>query len=61
MERYARADRRVRVFTQENQGVTATANRGLEEARGDWFARLDADDRFFPEKIERQLAFAKRS
>ena len=60
MERYARADRRVRVFTQENQGVTATANRGLEEARGDWVARLDADDLFFPEKIERQLAFVKR-
>ena len=60
MERYARADRRVRVFTQENRGVTATGNRGLEEARGDWVARLDADDLFFPEKIERQLAFVKR-
>ena len=60
MERYARADRRVRVFTQENRGVTATANRGLEEARGDWVARLDADDLFLPEKIERQLAFVKR-
>jgi glycosyltransferase involved in cell wall biosynthesis len=60
MERYARADRRVRVVTQENRGVTATGNRGLEEARGDWVARLDADDLFFPEKIERQLAFVKR-
>jgi len=60
MERYARADRRVRVVTQENRGVTATGNRGFEETRGDWVARLDADDLFLPEKIERQLAFVKR-
>jgi glycosyltransferase involved in cell wall biosynthesis len=36
--------------------VAAAGNRGLEEARSEWVARLDADDIFLPEKLERQIA-----
>ena len=59
-ERYAREDARVRVLAQPNRGVAAAGNRGLEEARGEWVARLDADDLFLPDKLERQLAFVRR-
>lgn len=59
MERYARNDARIRVLSQERRGHVAAANRGLEEARCEWVARLDADDLFLQEKIERQLAFVK--
>jgi glycosyltransferase involved in cell wall biosynthesis len=57
MKRYARLDKRVRFIAQENRGRCEAANRGLEEARFDWVARLDADDVFLPRKIERQLQY----
>jgi glycosyltransferase involved in cell wall biosynthesis len=49
-------DRRVRVFRNETQlGLAASLNRGLEEARGSFIARLDADDIAMPTRLERQL------
>ena len=57
---YAASDCRVRCISQENRGVAAAGNRGLEEARFDWAARLDADDVFLPGKLERQIAFLAR-
>jgi len=47
----------VRCITQERGGMAAARNRAVGEAGGDYFAFLDADDRFRPHKIERQLSF----
>jgi glycosyltransferase involved in cell wall biosynthesis len=41
---------------QENAGNGAARNRALREAQGELFAFLDADDRFTPQKLERQWA-----
>jgi glycosyltransferase involved in cell wall biosynthesis len=39
-----------------NQGMSASRGLGLEHARGDYLALLDADDVWLPGKLERQVA-----
>lgn len=51
----AAGDPRIQLIRQENGGVVRARNRALEEARGRYVAPLDADDLWFPEKIERQV------
>jgi len=46
----------VRVIRAEHGGIGATVNRGVSEARGEWIASIDADDRWLPNKMSLQLA-----
>jgi len=60
MDCYARRNDRIRILSQANRGVSAAGNLGFEEARGAWVARLDADDIFLPDKLQRQIAFIRQ-
>ncbi len=42
-------DKRVKVFTQENQGPAAARNKAFEEIKGDYFSFIDADDVWHPD------------
>jgi len=55
--RWAARDRRVRVAVQPHAGVIAASNNGLQSCTAPYVARLDADDRAHPERLERQAAF----
>jgi len=48
--------RGVRLIRQANGGAASARNLGIGAACGDFIALLDADDRWAPDKIERQLA-----
>jgi glycosyltransferase involved in cell wall biosynthesis len=42
----------IRIIGQENAGVAAARNRGIEEAGGELIAFCDADDLLFPQHVE---------
>lgn len=46
----------VRLRNTTNQGITATLNRGLDVAQGALVARMDADDRSYPDRLALQVA-----
>jgi glycosyltransferase involved in cell wall biosynthesis len=53
-------DERIRYLRNNtNRGVAASLNRGLDEARGEFIARMDGDDISRPERLERQVSFLR--
>lgn len=46
----------VKYFKQQNAGVCAARNKGVEISTGELIAFLDADDTWLPEKVEKQVA-----
>lgn len=48
---------RITVVNQENAGQAAARNHGIKVGKGDFFAFLDADDLWLPEKLQRQMDF----
>lgn len=51
----ARRDPRVRVFSPGRLGLVPAANFGLAQARGEYVARQDFDDRSYPERLRLQV------
>ena len=50
---YAKKDSRIRLFTQENRGITPTRIRGIMEAQGKWIGFVDSDDYIEPYMYEK--------
>ena len=50
-------DPRIRVYHQENQGLSATLNRSINLAKGEYLARQDQDDLSLTERLEKQVSF----
>jgi succinoglycan biosynthesis protein ExoO len=62
VERLAAADDRIRLLSlAQNGGPSAARNAGLDAARGEWIAVLDADDAMLPGRLEGMLQVATDS
>lgn len=55
---YAEQDERIRFYSNNsNMGLTASLNRGLSLARGEYICRMDADDVSLPSRLEKQIVY----
>lgn len=53
--KYAAKDSRIHYLSQNNQGVSAARNKGIEQAKGELILPLDADDWIKPTYIEKAV------
>jgi len=58
LNRLAENEPRMRVIHQENGGVSAARNAGMDMAQGQWLAFVDADDHLTPHALEHLLSLA---
>ena len=58
IHRYAALDARIVVVEKNNTGLADSLNMGIRRARGEWIARLDADDICESVRLEKQLMLA---
>lgn len=61
LERYAAADPRVQVVTQENGGLSAARNSGLDVATGEYVMFVDSDDWIPSDAVAKMLRAAEES
>lgn len=54
---YSTQDRRIRMFSRPNKGLTRSLNEGLISVRGRYVARMDADDVCLPGRLEKEVRF----
>ena len=50
-------DPRFKVFTQPHLGIVTALNHGLTHCSAPYIARMDSDDRCYPERLARQAAY----
>ncbi|MFT7693672.1 MAG: glycosyltransferase involved in cell wall biosynthesis [Candidatus Latescibacterota bacterium] len=56
LRRWAKLDARVLPIFSKHSGVVGAPNIGLASCRGEYVARMDADDRMHPERLQKQAA-----
>lgn len=57
---YAKKDKRIKVITQKNQGLSMARNNGLKEAGGEYVYFMDSDDAIHPQCLEIAYSLAEK-
>ena len=56
-QEYGRKYDFIKIFSKENEGLSATRNYGIERAKGKYLFFLDSDDYFTPETVKKVTDF----
>ncbi|MGB6298578.1 MAG: glycosyltransferase [Rivularia sp. (in: cyanobacteria)] len=48
------SDSRIKIFSYANAGLSASRNRGISQAKGEYISFIDADDLWTPDKLQAQ-------
>ena len=60
LQQYAQQDPRIKLtLNEENRGLLPNLNAGLEQASGEYIARMDGDDYSFPDRFKKQVHLLK--
>src|SRR5262245_2251394 len=59
LEQYAKQDERIRLFARPHKGYVPWLNEGVNLARGEFIARMDADDISLPYRFTRQVDYLR--
>lgn len=58
LKSFAKKDKRVKILTNKrNLNIATSLNRGIKLAKGNYIARMDADDISLPNRIEKQMEY----
>lgn len=58
LQEYAKKDSRIRLIkNKKNKKLAASLNAGIKQAKGEFIARMDADDVALPERLQKQYDF----
>lgn len=57
LDKYRQNDSRVEVYYQERQGLVSSRNKGISLSRGEYIAKMDADDISLPDRLKNQVEF----
>lgn len=61
LQQYAKKDTRIKITrTDTQQGLTRNLNIAIDQCRGEFIARMDADDISLPQRLEKQVVFLQQ-
>lgn len=61
VKKLAKKDKRIKYISKNNEGLSATRNRGVEESAGEYIYFLDSDDYIEPDTLETCYNYAKEN
>jgi glycosyltransferase involved in cell wall biosynthesis len=60
IKNYQKKDNRIIIVDKKNTGLADSLNQGIKIARGEWIARIDADDISIPTRLELQYEYTHK-
>ena len=58
---YEKKDSRIKIISREKRGLVSSLNEGINIAKGEYVARMDADDISLPGRLEKQIKFMQEN